>query len=111
MSMAPTLPLIIAGVLFTLLGVPLAAQMVPPNRFYGFRIPSTLASADLWYRVNRATGIDLVVAGMLILALALFMFTVPRPVPLLGNKLAAAVVLLAVTAAITAHGLWIANST
>ena len=51
-----------------LLGIPLMLEWVPPNRFYGYRTQATLASPELWYATNRATGIALLIAGALGLA-------------------------------------------
>jgi SdpI/YhfL family protein len=53
------LPILVAA-----LGVPLMLDWIPPNRFYGFRTPATLASTQLWYDVNRATGAALLIAGV-----------------------------------------------
>jgi uncharacterized membrane protein len=44
-------------VLFILVGLPLALELIPPNDVYGVRIPSTLASAESWYRANLWAGI------------------------------------------------------
>jgi hypothetical protein len=52
------------------LGVPLWLQMVPPNRFYGYRTATTLASERVWYQVNQWTGLALIVAGVLGFAIA-----------------------------------------
>ena len=54
-------------------GVPLTLRLVPPNRFYGFRTPTTLSSLDAWYQINFATGLAMIAAGILgaIAALAL----------------------------------------
>jgi len=58
----------ILPILVAVLGVPLMLDWIPPNRFYGFRTPSTLASPQIWYDVNRATGVALLIAGVLGLA-------------------------------------------
>jgi uncharacterized membrane protein len=39
--------------------------MVPPNRFYGFRTPRTLASPEVWYPANRASGVFMIGAAVL----------------------------------------------
>ncbi len=49
--------------LIVALSVPMVLGKVPPNRFYGFRTPRTLASPDVWYPANRASGIYMIVAG------------------------------------------------
>jgi hypothetical protein len=45
-------------------GIPLALKMIPPNRFYGFRTSTTFSSLDAWYRINFATGLALLAAGL-----------------------------------------------
>ena len=47
------------------LGIPLALRWVPPNRLYGFRTSTTFSSLDAWYRINFATGVALIAAGVL----------------------------------------------
>jgi len=47
------------------LGFPLALRSVPPNRLYGFRTSTTFSSLDAWYRINSATGVALMAAGVL----------------------------------------------
>ena len=44
-------------------GFPFSSSWVPPNPLYGFRTPATLQDADVWYPVNRTTGLWLVVTG------------------------------------------------
>ena len=34
--------------------VPLVLKLVPPNRVYGVRTSQTLASREVWFRVNRS---------------------------------------------------------
>lgn len=36
--------------------VPMLLGMVPPNRIYGFRTSTTLASPEVWYPANRVAG-------------------------------------------------------
>lgn len=47
--------------------IPLVFQKVPPNLFYGFRTPKTLATPDVWYRANFLGGVNLLVASVLCL--------------------------------------------
>ena len=51
--------------LIFVLGIPLAARWVPPNRLYGFRTSTTFSSVDAWYKINLATGVALLAAGVL----------------------------------------------
>src|SRR6516225_9331499 len=59
--------------LIFVLGIPLILRVVPPNRFYGFRTPTSYSSADAWYQINFATGLALVVAGIVAGLLVLFL--------------------------------------
>jgi uncharacterized membrane protein len=47
-----------------LLSIPLILKVVPPNQFYGFRTPSTVASPSLWYRANAFAGWALLVGAV-----------------------------------------------
>jgi uncharacterized membrane protein len=47
--------------------IPLVLRKVPPNLFYGFRTPKTLATRDIWYRANYLGGVNLLVASILCL--------------------------------------------
>lgn len=60
-----------SGVLLVGLAVPLIARRVPPNRFYGFRVPETLQDTAVWYSVNAFAGAALLVAGVVVVATAL----------------------------------------
>ncbi|CAN5594162.1 hypothetical protein BH09CHL1_BH09CHL1_26580 [soil metagenome] len=57
--------LVLAGVLFVALGLPLIRGRVPRNGFYGYRIPTTMHDDRVWYPVNTIMGIWLVWAGSL----------------------------------------------
>lgn len=56
------------GVLFIGLAVPLIKRRIPPNHLYGFRVPETLASEEIWYAVNEYSGRQLRLLGVIILA-------------------------------------------
>jgi SdpI/YfhL protein family len=62
---------LVDGLLFAAIGVPLALDKVPPNSWYGFRTPKTLSDPDIWYAINRSSGIDLMIAGAAIAGLSL----------------------------------------
>jgi uncharacterized membrane protein len=49
------------------LGWPLWRNKVPPNPWYGFRTPATLADERVWYPVNRVTGLWLIGIGLVTL--------------------------------------------
>jgi hypothetical protein len=51
------------GVLLGALAWPLATRRVPPNRWYGLRLPATFADKRVWYDANAATGRDMMILG------------------------------------------------
>jgi hypothetical protein len=69
--MSPQLLFPLLGLLLIMLGWPLAARRVRPNRWYGLRVPATFADPTVWYDANAITGRDMVGLGMLVLAIAL----------------------------------------
>lgn len=79
-------PLTIAGVglLLLLVSVPLWLEKIPPNRFYGFRTPRTVADDRVWYPANRAMGRDMSLAGLvMVLCAAGMLLTSPAALPLI----------------------------
>jgi uncharacterized membrane protein len=71
---------LLIGVFFALFGVPLKQEKVPPNWFYGFRTRKTLSNEKIWYEVNKVTGIDMIRAGVVISAAALFILALRNKV-------------------------------
>lgn len=61
---------ILVGLVMVALALPLIFETVKPNRIYGFRTEKTLSDPDIWYRANRAIGIDLAVAGVVTVTVA-----------------------------------------
>jgi uncharacterized membrane protein len=59
------------GLLFMILGIPLALRRVPPNRWYGLRVAATFASQEVWYEANAVSGRALIGLGVVLLGLAL----------------------------------------
>jgi uncharacterized membrane protein len=86
---------VLLGALFVVLGIPLAAERIPPNRLYGYRTSATLSDRSLWYRVNRATGIDLVAGGLVLIAAG---YLLPP------NSPAVAALLVLIVAIMVVHG-------
>ncbi len=58
------------GVLMTFLGLPLWRALVPPNRWYGLRLPATMGSPSVWYAANARFGRMLAINGIAIIAAA-----------------------------------------
>jgi hypothetical protein len=71
------------GALSIFVGWPLAKRRVPPNRWYGVRVPATMSDRDIWYQANAITGLDLFHAGLALLAVSLALQMVPA-LPELG---------------------------
>jgi SdpI/YfhL protein family len=69
--MPPQLLFPLLGLLLIMLGWPLAARRVRPNRWYGLRVPATFADETVWYDANAVAGRDMVGLGMLVLGTAL----------------------------------------
>lgn len=54
--------LIVSGIV-AVAAAPLAFNLVPPNKIYGFRTAQTLADRRLWFRANRFAGWALLIAA------------------------------------------------
>jgi hypothetical protein len=70
--------LVASGLILVAAGVPLTRRIVPPNRWYGVRLRSTLADERIWYAVNERSGRDLIVLGITVVLVA---FGVPLVLP------------------------------
>jgi uncharacterized membrane protein len=55
------------GLLFIILGIPLYLKKIKPNGIYGFRTEKTMSDPNIWYAVNRTGGIDMCIAGLVII--------------------------------------------
>ena len=60
-----------------LLCLPLLAEKVPPNPFYGVRIPATLSDRRTWYAVNRFAARRLIWAAAATAGLSTVFYFVP----------------------------------
>jgi len=106
--MIPELVFPAIGVMFALLGWPLATRKVGPNRWYGLRVPATFADREVWYDANALAGRDMILLGVILAGLSLLLPRVVRlPEPLYAGICAG---VLAVGAmAMTARGWRAAN--
>ena len=77
-AMLPAVSLILGSV-FIALAVPLIQRRVPPNHWYGLRVPATFSDERVWYEANARAGRELLALGMLVIALEalLYIFTIP----------------------------------
>jgi len=65
------------GPVLVLFSLPLMFRWVPPNRFFGLRIPSTLRNRSVWYDANALNGRHLFILGV---ALVCLEFVLPRSI-------------------------------
>ena len=63
---------LLAGIGLIVAGYPLMIRRVPPNHWYGFRVPKTLRDPYVWYEANHVAGRDLLLAGLAVLLATLF---------------------------------------
>ncbi len=70
---------LIMGVLFIALAVPLIRRRIPPNHWYGLRVPATFADERVWYEANARAGRELLALGVLIIALGTLLYLVTMP--------------------------------
>jgi uncharacterized membrane protein len=66
-----------AGALIVCLALPLIQRRVKPNYLYGLRVPATFADEWVWYEANAASGRDLLVLGVALIAAALILPLAP----------------------------------
>jgi uncharacterized membrane protein len=59
------------------LSIPLIRRMIPPNGWYGFRVPRTLHDPVVWYEANTYSGKCFLGAGIAMLALDLALYLIP----------------------------------
>jgi uncharacterized membrane protein len=77
--MAPEVLFPLLGLLLVALGWPMATRRVPPNRWYGLRVPATFADRSVWYDANAVAGRDMTGLGVVLAVVALLL---PRIVSL-----------------------------
>ena len=73
----PSRLLVVFSGLMILVALPLALRRIPPNRWYGLRIPATFADRQVWYEANARMGRNLAWLGAVLLVVALALTLVP----------------------------------
>lgn len=68
---------VIFGVLMIVLALPMLRDKVPPNPWYGFRVPSTLSDPVVWYKANRYMARWLLVTGIITVIATVALYFVP----------------------------------
>jgi len=61
------------GPVLILFSLPLIFRWVPPNRYFGLRIPSTLKSRSVWYDANALNGRHLFILSVVQVCLEVVM--------------------------------------
>ncbi len=65
------------GVMLAIVAILLIANMINPNRFYGFRNRRTLGDPEIWYAANHCAGIQLLIAGIFTTIFSIISTSVP----------------------------------
>ncbi len=58
-----TRPFGLCGLVFIGISIPLVFEKIPPNSWYGFRVPKTLSNREIWYKANKFMGKDFILLG------------------------------------------------
>ena len=102
------LVMLVTAVVIGLVGIPLWLEKVPPNWFYGFRTPRTLADEAVWYPVNKIGGRDLMLAGV-VGAIAVVLTDLAMVDPVQSAMWIMAALMVPMTIAVL-HSFWAASS-
>jgi len=57
--MAEIIIIQLTGLVLIAVSIPLIFGKIKPNRWYGFRTPTTLSDEQIWYAANKKTSIDM----------------------------------------------------
>ena len=68
---------VVFGLLLIALAIPMLRGKVPPNPWYGFRVPDTLSDPTRWYKANRYAARWLLLTGIITVAAAVALYFVP----------------------------------
>lgn len=72
---------IVCGLMFILIGIPLATRKVPMNRYYGFRFPKAFISDKNWYAINQFGGKQLLRWSVFLILIGILYFIFPIAEP------------------------------
>ena len=76
------------GPLLIVFSLPLMFRWVPPNRFFGLRMPSTLRDRSVWYDVNALNARHMFGLGVV---LVLLEFVLPRSIRIVTLRVIATI--------------------
>ena len=97
---------VIVSVVFIIIGIPFYLEEVGPNRWSGFRVAKTFSSPEIWYAANKTMGLDLIIAGIALLAVSVSLMIIGqkrRRAPIYRINFFA---FLAILLAVTTHCFW-----
>jgi uncharacterized membrane protein len=66
-----------AGLLLSVLAIPLIRRKIGANAWYGFRVPQTFADPEIWYAANAYAGKYLLGTGIITVLAAVGFYRVP----------------------------------
>lgn len=86
--MIPAIANLTVGALLVALAVPLRLGRVPPNHFYGVRLPAAFRSESNWYALNRIGAAWLIGIGLALALLGIALLAAPPAAGSLAFRLA-----------------------
>jgi hypothetical protein len=69
---------LVTGTILAGLSIPLITGIVPPNDWYGFRMRKTITNPEIWYPVNKRSGIWLLATSVCIILAAICLAFIPN---------------------------------
>ncbi len=87
------------GLILIGVSIPLVLKKIPPNQWYGFRVPKTFSSDHIWYEANRVAGIDLCLAGGAVIGASVVLNFIS---PMLGEGISVTVMLIVIVVSLLA---------
>lgn len=87
------------GLILIGVSIPLVLKKIPPNQWYGFRVPKTFSSDHIWYEANRVAGIDFCLAGSVVVGASVVMNFIS---PMIGEGLSVTVMLFVILGSLLA---------
>ena len=65
------------GSVLIALSIPLILQQIPPNQWYGFRVPATWGDPEIWYLVNEYAAWRTLWLGVVQIIVSIALYVVP----------------------------------
>ena len=89
-----------------LLGLPLFFAKVPPNQWYGVRIPKTMRDHQIWYRVNAEAGQCFIMIGGILVVISILL-PIGQALAVLQPQAASRIATIALAGSIACMILWL----